>query len=422
MANTVSVPQLCWYGNSELELEFPPSWEVNTCHMRGHARPPLSKKEIGSAFARPIGTSPIRELAAGRKEVVILFDDMTRPTRVAELLPFVLEELEAAAVPDEGIRFIAAIGAHGALTRLDFSKKLGEAVLDRFPVYNHNPYENCTFLGKTSQGTPISINSEVMNCDLKIGIGCILPHPLTGFGGGGKIILPGVASIDTIAENHGALPTRTLSQGRDPAMGMGNYDKNVLHLDFAEAASMAGLDIKIDAIVNIRGETTALFIGEPATAHEEGVALAREIYATEVAAGNDIAVLNTYAKANEAMLAMPQATSLLREDGGDVVLIVNAPEGQVPHYLLRSFGKKLGGRLWSASTSLPPRVRRLIILTSYIDRAGVDWIGPPDSITWAKTWPHVVAELRATYGDHARVAVVPDATIQYFPQGKENQS
>jgi len=422
MANTVSVPQLCWYGDSDLELEFPPFWKVTTCQMQGHARPPLSKEGIRAAFARPIGTSPIRKLAAGKKEVVILFDDMTRPTRVAELLPFVLDELEAAAVPDKGIRFIAAIGAHGALTRLDFSKKLGEAVLERFPVYNHNPYENCTFLGETSLGTPVSINSEVMNCELKIGIGCIVPHPLTGFGGGGKIILPGVASIDTMAENHSALPVRTITQGRDPAMGMGSFDENVLRLDAAKAASMAGLDIKIDAIVNTQGETTALFVGEPGKAHEQGVALAREVYATQSVAGNDIAVLNTYAKANEAVLASPQATPLLREDGGDVVLIANAPDGQVTHYLLRSFGKKLGGRLWSERSSLPPRVRRLIILSPYIDRAGVDWIGPPDSITWAKDWPQVVAELRAHHGDRARVAVVPDATIQYFPQGKENKN
>jgi len=38
---------------------------------------------------------------------------------------------------------ICATGCHGALTRLDFVKKLGEDVLKRFPVYNHNPFNNC---------------------------------------------------------------------------------------------------------------------------------------------------------------------------------------------------------------------------------------------------------------------------------------
>jgi len=417
--NTVLVPQRCWHGNGEFALQFPSSWELTTCYMQGHHKTPLSQAQIGAAFANPIGASRIRELAAGKKEVAILFDDMTRPTRAAELIPFVLEELGAASVPEEGIRFIAALGAHGAMTRLDLSNKLGQAVVDRFLIYNHNPYENCTPLGKTSRGTPISINTEVMNCELKIGIGCILPHPLTGFGGGGKIILPGVASVDTIADNHSALPERTIAQGRDPALGLGAFDENVVRLDTAEAAKMAGLDIKIDAVVNIRGETTALFVGDPIDAHVEGVRLAKQVYATEPVADNDIAVLNTYAKASEAFLAPPLATPLLREAGGDLVIVINAPEGQVPHYLLRSFGKQLGGRLWFQRTSLPPRVNRLIIFSPYIDRAGVDWIAPPESVIWAKTWPEVLEELQASSGDRAKVAVVPDATVQYFPERKE---
>ncbi len=157
------------------------------------------------AFLNPIGTKPISELAKGKKEVVILFDDLARPTPVVEIVPFVLRELEKAGISDRQVRFIAALGAHGAHTANDFRKKLGEEVLDRFPVYNHHPFDFCTYLGKTSRGTPVSINKEVMACDLKIGIGSIVPHAFSGFGGGGKILLPGVAHIDSIAYNHGPL-------------------------------------------------------------------------------------------------------------------------------------------------------------------------------------------------------------------------
>ena len=155
MPTTVHLPQLAWYGNGELEIHFPPTWEVDICNMKGYRKRALSKTGFQKAFSKPIGTKPIRELARGKKEVAILFDDMTRPTRVAEIVPYVLEELRAAGVADEGIRFIAAVGAHGALNRLDFVKKLGEDVVCRFPVFNHNPYENCTLLGNTSRGTPI---------------------------------------------------------------------------------------------------------------------------------------------------------------------------------------------------------------------------------------------------------------------------
>ena len=233
------------------------------------------------AFLNPIGSKPISELAKGKKEVVILFDDLARPTPVFEIVPFVLRELEKAGISDQQIRFIAALGAHGAHTANDFRKKLGEEVLDRFPVYNHHPFDFCTYLGKTSRGTPVSINKEVMACDLKIGIGSIVPHAFSGFGGGGKILLPGVAHIDSIAYNHGPLV-----KNHPGSVGLGKIEGNVPRLDIEEATRMAGLDVKIDALVNLRGEITGLFVGDPILEHREGTRLAKEIYATTPARGN----------------------------------------------------------------------------------------------------------------------------------------
>jgi len=410
----IRLPQLAWYDNTELEIEFPPSWDVSVCYMKGHRRRALGEKGFREAFAKPIGTKPIRQLARGKKEVAILFDDMSRPTRVAEVVPYVLEELKAAGVKDESIRFIAAVGAHGALTRLDFVKKLGEEVLSRFPVYNHNPYENCKYLGETSNGTPIIVNAEVMGCDLKIGIGCIIPHPLTGFGGGSKIILPGVAAIDTMAAHHRDLISKLLAQGKDPGIGVATYENNVMRHDIDEAARMARLDVKIDTVLNGRGQITAVFVGDPIAAYAEGVKLARKVYATTPSEKPDIVVLNTYCKANEAVLAIPLLGGLLRGGQGDLVLIANAPEGQVPHYLVRSFGKKLGGRLWNRPTGPLQNINTFIVFTPYIDIAGADWLAPPEHIVWAKTWPEVLKRLSKDHGKKTKVAVVPDGTMQYF--------
>jgi len=177
---------------------------------------------------------------------------------------------------------------------------------------------------------------------------------------------------------------------------------------------VAGLDVKIDAIMNGRGETTALFVGETAAAHVEGIKLAAEVYATTPLEGQDIAVMNTYAKANEAFLALPLSMVLLRNGGGDLVLIANAPEGLVTHYLAGGFGTQTGGRFWFPRSEPPPNVRRIIIFTPHIDRAGANWMGPPESIFWAKTWPEVLELLAEKHGDTAKVAVVPDATLQYF--------
>jgi hypothetical protein len=310
------------------------------------------------------------------------------------------------------------------MSGIEFRKKLGNEVMGRFLVYNHNPYENCTPLGYTSQGTPVYVNSEFMSCDLKIGIGSIVPHPF-GFGGGGKIILPGIAGIDTMDANHTRL-------GLSPTVGLAKYEDNVVMQDIEEAARMAGLDIKVDGILNLRRELTALFVGDPIEAYREGIKVAREHYATEMVRDADIVIANCYFKATEMGLATPVASQLLTTKGGDMVLLAITPEGQITHYLDRSFGKRFGGRGWLSAganselvrgseygttpSPLPKNTKRLTVMTPYCDKVGGDWVAPYHLINYRRNWTEVLEQLKTTYGTKAKVAVIPDATIQYFPE------
>jgi len=408
----LTLPQLLWYDNSQLELEFPDSWDVHFLPPKGHDRPKLTPQQIEQAFANPIGTQRIRDLARGKKEVVILFDDITRPTRTYEILPYVLRELEQAGITDAQVRLIAALGSHGAHDNHALRKKLGQETLERFPVYQHNPWENCVPVGTTSHGTPLAVNREVMSCDLKIGIGCILPHPQVGFGGGGKIILPGVAHIDSIEHFHGKV-----MESAPQTTGPGNYDENVMRFDAEEAAKLAGLDVAIDALMNMRGEMSALFVGDPVQEHREGVKLAKQVYATEGISGADIAVTNAFVKSNEAAIAIMIAIRSIKLPGGTVVMNMNAPEGQIVHYLLRSFGKSYGGRRY-VQRKIPTGGFKVIVLNPLRDLTCVDMFGDAQSVIWAKNWGEVMDELRTSYPDGAKVAVYPDGTMQYLATTK----
>ena len=414
----VQVPQKAWYGDSEMELSFPEDWELKYQAMPVEKRPRASHQTLIRAFQNPIGTKPLSELARGKKEVAILFDDMTRPTRVYELIPYVLEQLYEGGIEKKNIRFLCALGTHGALKRDDFVKKLGESTLDQFPVYNHNPYENCTVLGTTSYGTTVSINSEFMHCDLKIGIGCIVPHWTRGFGGGGKLLMPGIAHIDTIEANHQGVarsgPSLKGQRRLAPSVGWGKYDNNVMRFDIEEAVRLAGFDFIVNAIVNLRRETTDLFVGDPIAAHVAGVETAKQVYSTPPVRDMDIVVANTFCKANEAGIAVTLGIQALKPSGGDLVLIANAPDGQVTHYLRRGFGKTIGGRMWSPRRNLPSRVNRFFILSEYSDLAGWEWFAPPDKIIWRKSWEALRQDLETENKPGACVAVFPDASIQYF--------
>lgn len=406
---TVSLPQLAWYGDTKLDLVFPEKWEVTLCPMAGQNLPALSDDEIRAVFANPVGTKPIRELAVGKEEVVIIFDDMTRPTRVYQLLPFVLEELKLGGISDDHIRFVVASGAHGTWTRTDFAKKLGEDVADRFPVYNHNPYDFLTELGETSRGTPVSINSEVAQCDLKIGIGSIVPHPMSGFGGGSKIISPGVASMETIIHNHHKLGGYGPGESPHPSTGLARIEENIMHFDMDETARIAGLDVKVDAVINLSRDPVGLFVGDFEEEFRKGVDLAKEVYATEPAENMDVAIVNAYSKANEAAIAVLAGFISVKERG-EIVIIANAPDGQVTHYLYGKFGRQLGGKAFLPSWT---RKGKIILFSPYKENTNPNLFGSPECLVFCKTWSEVLEELSVRGTDKAKVAVYPDATIQY---------
>lgn len=409
---TLAVPRQIWYEEGELQLEFPASWEVVPCLMNGHNAPHITPDQIRAAFNKPIGSPPLRELAQGKHEVAIIFDDLSRPTRAAELIPYVLEELEAAGIPDSAIRFICATGTHGAHTFQDFQKKLGRKTLDRFPVYNHNPYENCTYVGQTSQGTRLSVNSEVMNCDLKIGIGSVIPHPQSGYGGGGKIVLPGIAFIDSIESFH-LLEIRAKEEGRGSIVGPGNYLENPMVKDFNEAAKMIGLDFKLDTIINGKGQPCAIFMGDAKAEFYEAVKFAMSHYATKAIPGAEVVVVNNYSKGSEAFIGFIIGVLMLMKKGGDLVLIMDCPTSQVVHYLIGSFGKSTRGRLFNPINLQLPWLKRVVVLSPQFDKSFTDWLAIPNLI-WVKTWPEVMNVLAQDFPDGAKAAIVPDGTIQYL--------
>jgi nickel-dependent lactate racemase len=403
-----SLPQLLWYENTSLDIEVPDDWEVEYCPMRGADRPALTPPQMEEAILNPIGTPRLRELAGGKKRAVIIFDDMTRPTRVYELAPILLKELMAGGMREEDIVFVCALGTHGALTQNEFRKKLGPEIIERFRVFNHNIYENCVEVGTTSRGTRLLVNREVMEADLKVAIGCVTAHAQVGFSGGGKIVLPGVSHVDSIAHYH--LQVEAMAK---ETTGLGNFDNNILRFEIEEAARMTGIDFLVNITVNARGETSAVFAGEMFQVHEEAVALAKELYATQPRPHDkDLVIANAFVKANEMAISVLLGVLALKDLTGTLVVIADSPEGQVIHYLLGRFGRDYGGRQYPVG-ALPESVR-LIVMAPRMDKTFGDWFANPELITWTRDWNETLSLLGGEVKAGARVAVVPNATMQYY--------
>ena len=412
---TISVPCRLWYENREKELSFPDRWQVENLTSPGLEKPGLSPAAIRERIERPVDGPSLEELARGKKQAVIVFDDMTRPTPVRDAAPYVLEALHRAGMKKDQIRFIWALGTHGAYDMIAARKKLGQEIVENYAVYNHDPFQNTVRVGRTPTGVELWFNREFMECDLKIGIGCCTAHVHVGFGGGAKLILPGVAGIETINQFHNQLY-------RDPSRGgLGTFENNIMRAECDAAGDAVGLNFKVDCLINRRGEIAELFAGSFRATHAHAAEEGKTHYGVPFSTGYDIAVCNSYGKANESAISMLPAFMILKPKVGTVVLISDCPEGQVPHYVMRAWGTDYGGRHYTPRVKgfVPAVMKRLIVLNPYPDRTGLDLICHADEGTLLKTWQEVLALLEQDYPEGAKVGIVQDGTMQYLKKPGE---
>ncbi len=406
----ISIPSRLWYENKEWELTLPDRWEVDNLNPPGFEKPKLTPEKIREKIDHPIEGLPLKEIAKGKKQAVIVFDDMTRPTPVKEIAPYILESLHRVGMKKDQIRFIWALGAHGVYDMINARKKLGDEIVENYAVYNHDPFQNTVRVGRTPTGVELWFNREFMSCDLKIGIGCITPHVHVGFGGGAKIVLPGVAGIETINQFHNQLY-------RDQARtGLGNFANNIMRAECDAGGDAVGLNFKVDCLINRRGEITSLYAGSFRATHAAGAEEGKGHYGIPHSNGYDLAICNAYAKANESAIALIFALPLLKPQEGVAVLISDAPEGQVPHYVMRAWGSDCGGRHFSPRPrALAQRMmKKLIVMAPYPDRISLDLICHVDDALIVKTWPEVLALIEKEFPGGAKVAVVQDGTMMHM--------
>ena len=412
--HSVSIPTHAWFGDETLELKFPENWEIHECRMEGHGAKAIGPEQIRQSIENPIGAPPLSSLAKGKERVVIIFDDLTRPTPVADIVPSVLDSLFEAGIKPEQIRFISALGTHRAMTRKELAGKLGDDIVVNYPVYNHNAYEHLVDMGKSAKGTPILVNREFVSCDLRIGIGCILPHVDAGFSGGLKIVLPGVTGIETINYNHMKVTPRN-PDGSISEFAFGKVYGNHLREDGHDIAKKIGLDFKVDVIVNEKRETVKVYAGDGFDSFYEGVKFGKTFYSTQPFLGADITVSNTFPIEDEAGKGLWPCYLSTRE-GGDTVMVCHSPDGQMHHYGNTRFGTDYGGAQFMMARKLPESIfNRTLILNPYHLKTDTEYFAPVDKAHVFKTWEEVVAELKKDYGDGTKVAVYPYSSIQCPP-------
>jgi nickel-dependent lactate racemase len=263
------------YGQEKIHFTLPKQWTP----ISAEDKPPIAGvkdpiQEIKRALDQPIGSPRIEELARPGMEVVLLFDDLQRPTPVHLALPEILNRLNRAGIPDERISGICAVGTHPIPSVEQLETKVGNEFFSRLQgrIRPHDPHaSDNVIIGKTHRGTLVEVNRGVAFADLIIGVGECMPHPNAGFGGGCKIIMPGVCSYRSVAEHH-----FTWMRHRNSKVNV--MDGNSFYEEIVDAGTLGRLSFKLDFIINEKKEVIRAFAGAPVAEHREASRYASSLY------------------------------------------------------------------------------------------------------------------------------------------------
>lgn len=193
--------------------------------------------------------------------VGIVISDKTRLCGYPEYLPWLTEVLNNKGVKKGNITFYIAYGTHPKQTEEESLNSYGGTYKSyRFVHHDCHDQEALTEIGTTSRGTPMRIRKDILGSSLLITFGAISHHYFAGFGGGRKLLFPGLADRKAIYSNHGLfldMNTRRLAEGCQP----GILERNPIAEDLKEIDTYMPQKISIHGILDSKGKVSKLLVG-----------------------------------------------------------------------------------------------------------------------------------------------------------------
>jgi nickel-dependent lactate racemase len=304
------------YGNSFLKANIPARNLAFVLHTREVKGLTDEKAAIIQGLRSPTGSPPLIDRIKKSHRVVVLVTDNTRPCPEKKLLPPILAELEQK-VPRENITIIIALGLHPPLDRQQLIAKLGEDIVAKYKVINHDVNQTVN-IGTTSRGTLVDINRQVIEADFRISTGFIEPHLFAGFSGGRKSIAPGVFSVRSAYTNHG------YKMVEHSCARPGILKGNPIHEDMVEQAGMAKLDFIVNVVLNKKREITYVAAGDFIKAHEDGCQKARDTAGARIGHKVDITITTNNGMPSDLDFYQTckgiDTASVITRDGGIIIV------------------------------------------------------------------------------------------------------
>lgn len=284
---------------------------------------PVSKLE--ELLERPINTDSLDQLIKIKKakKILIVVNDITRPTPYDFILPPLLAKLEQAGIKNDNIIFIIATGAHRGNTREENIKIFGKELVSSYNFINHSCDDDLIDLGRLASGNRLLVDSIIKEIDFIVTTGVIVPHYIAGFSGGRKAILPGICGKETIENNHANMI--------HPNAVTGNLTENPVHEEMTEAAKRIGVDFNINVVTDEDGNIIDIVVGDLFSSWARGVEICKNTYFAPIQEKSEVVIVSAggYPKdinMYQAQKALDNAYQAVKP-GGTIVLIAECLEG-----------------------------------------------------------------------------------------------
>lgn len=336
--------------------------------LEGVPTPACNVKEaVQKAMRAPIGAKPLTETVQKGDKVCLVCADITRAwNRASEFIPYVLDELNLAGVPDEDIYIVFAQGTHRPHTEEENITCVGEEAAKRVRMYQHISTDASahTYLGTTTRGTEVRVDTKVVEADKVILINAVSTHDMAGFGGGRKLILPGVSSFETIQQNHCHALGDSLGSGLNPDACLLKIEGNPVSEDMQEACDMVHPCFLVHSVINEEGEISSIVAGDPYQAWLEGTKETYRMQKVPMKQQADVTIVSAggYPKDTNLYQGTKCYTTaeIAAKKGGIIITMMEAEDVMEPEAYLGSF------RFGTDTTSMEKELRKCFTIPFFV--------------------------------------------------------
>lgn len=327
------------YGKNKINISIPKE-QLNgilTSDIHSYYNGKSERKIVKEAIYSPIGSERLSDLVKGKKNIVIITSDHTRPVPSDITIPLLLEEIKKGN-PNIDIKILVATGCHRASTNQELKEKFGSVIVNDMDIEVHNcrNKENMINLGKLPSGGDLILNELIVKTDLLIAEGFIEPHFFAGFSGGRKSVLPGVASKETVLANHCA------EFIDHPNARMGILKGNPIHEDMLYAAEMVDLQFILNVVLDSNKNIISAFSGHREKAHKKGCEFVSEFSQVDLIPSDIVITTNGGYPLDQniyqSVKGMTTAEATLKE-AGVIIMVSECIDGHGSEDLYKTFRK-----------------------------------------------------------------------------------